>query len=534
MAAACGCSAPPADAPRQLREVKAPDISKMTPAVQEQMRARFETLTSKTQSHAPDGELATAYGAVGELLLAGRYLDSAEPALLNAHDLAPKDPAWPYYAAQLYRLRGELENAAASFREVVALQPDSVPARVWLASVYIDLGRYDEAQPLLDAVLQKEPQSTAALFHLGRVALARRDFPRAVSLLEAAARSDPSAAAVHYPLAMAYRGAGRLADADAQLRRRDQRNTEIAPSDPLMDRLDALLEGPQAFEVRGTEALNRGEWSNAIESFRRGVGVAPDNPLLRHRLATALFMAGQFDEAERQFADLARRSPEYAPAQYSLGVLLESRGHDAEAMDRYAVAVKGQPTYVQARMRLAGVLRRSGHAGEALAQYDEVLTIDPRMADAAIEGAVTLVRLQRYTDARDRLVAGMNAFPDHPGFPNALARLLAAAPDERVRDGRRALALAQTLAKKDHSLEIGETLAMALAETGQFADAAGIQRDLIAAARGAGRSDLAAHLDANLRLYESHRACRTPWRDEDVGDVSAAAPEAIRAAVTTQ
>jgi hypothetical protein len=100
-----------------------------------------------------------------------------------------------------------------------------------------------------------------------------------------------------------------------------------------------------------------------------------------------------------------------------------------------------------------------------------------------------------------------------------------------VRDGRRALALTQKLVKTDHSTEVGETLAMALAETGRFSEASSLQRELIAAARSAGRSDLAAQLEENLRLYESRRACRTPWRDEDVGDVSAAAPDAIRAAV---
>jgi tetratricopeptide (TPR) repeat protein len=535
--AACGRggqSPQPAQQTRVLRGVKMPDVSKMSAPVQTQVRARFGGLEAKTHQAAREADLATAYGEVGELLLAAHYLDDAEPALLNARDLAPNDPTWPYYLAHLYRMRGALDQAAASFREVLTRQSDSVPARVWLASVYIDQGRYDDAQPLLDAVVQQNPRLPAALFHLGRVALARRDFSRAVSLLEQVAGNDPSTTAVHYPLAIAYRGAGRPADSDRQLRLRDQRNTEIMPPDPLMDRLADLLEGQQAFEVRGTEALAKGEWRKAIETFRRGVAVAPQDPLLRHRLATALYMAGEVAEAEREFADVAERSPNYAPAQYSLGVLLESHGRDAEAADHYAAAVKYQPTYVQARMRLAGTLRRSGRATEALEHYEGVTKIDPRLADAAIETAVTLVRLNRYSEARDRLIVGMNTFPGHPGFPSALARLLAAAPDDRVRDGRRALALAQNLVKTDQSIEIGETLAMALAETGQYADAAGIQRDLIAAARGAGRSDLASRLEENLRLYESRHPCRTPWRQEDVGDVSAAVPDAIRAAVAAK
>jgi tetratricopeptide (TPR) repeat protein len=355
-----------------------------------------------------------------------------------------------------------------------------------------------------------------------------------VSLLERAVRHDPAAAALRYPLAMAYRGAGRPADAEAQLRLRDQRNSEIAPPDPFMDRLADLLQGPQAFEVRGTEALNRGEWTKAVETFRQGVEVAPDNPLLRHRLGTALFMAGDVEDAERQFADTLRRSPGYAPAHYSLAVLFESRGRDAEAVDRYAAAVKYQPTYVQARLRLAGALRRSGRANEALEQYKEILRLDPRLADAPIEMAITLVRLKRYAEARERLMAGMQAFPDHPGFPRALARLLAAAPDDRVRDGRRALALAEKLLQTDQSTDVGETMAMALAETGQYTEAVRIQRELIAAARTAGRSDLVPQLEANLGLYETRHGSRTPWSDEDVGDAAATAPDAIKAAAAAQ
>ena len=532
LAVACGRNAPPAaQATASLRTVRMPDTSKMSAPVRAQLGERFSALEAQRRTPGvASADLGTAYGNVGELLLAARYLDAAELALLNARDLAPDDPRWPYYVAHLYRMRGDLEHTVGSFRDALARKPDDVATRVWLAGVYIDQARYDEAEPLLDAVVRQSPQETAALFQLGRLALARRDFARAVPLLERAVKQDPAAAAIRYPLAMAYRGAGRAADAEAQLRLRDQRNSEVTPHDPLMDRLANLLEGPQAFEVRGTEALNRGEWTTAVETFRQGVDVAPDNPLLRHRLGTALFMTGGVEEAERQFAETLRRSPDYAPAHYSLAVLFEGRGKDADAIDEYAAAVKYQPTYVQARLRLAGVLRRSGRAHDALGQYEEVARLDPRLADAPLEQAITLVRLQRYVEARDRLTAGMQAFPDHPGFPRALARLLAAAPDDRVRDGRRALALAERLLQADQGIDVGETMAMALAETGQYAEAARIQRELIAAARGAGRLDLAARLEENLKLYESRRGCRTPWRDEDVGDVRAEAPDAIKAA----
>ena len=52
-------------------------------------------------------------------------------------------------------------------------------------------------------------------------------------------------------------------------------------------------------------------------------------------------------------------------------------------------------------------------------------------------------------------------------FPHGLARLLATSPDDHVRDGQRAMTLVQDLVKQGRTLELGETLAMALAELGQ-------------------------------------------------------------------
>jgi hypothetical protein len=62
---------------------------------------------------------------------------------------------------------------------------------------------------------------------------------------------------------------------------------------------------------------------------------------------------------------------------------------------------------------------------------------------------------------------------------------------------------------------VGETLAMAYAELGQFSEAAGIQRDILAAASRAGFNADVRRMTANLRLYERGQACRTPWQPNE-------------------
>jgi tetratricopeptide (TPR) repeat protein len=225
---------------------------------------------------------------------------------------------------------------------------------------------------------------------------------------------------------------------------------------------------------------------------------------------------GQFEETVRDAPRDARDEPA-AKASYSLGILLAGEGRYPEAAKNLTAALRYNPNYLEARMALGDVLRDTGRAQAALEQYVEVVRLDPRAAEARINYAVARASLGRYADARVWLEEAVRAQPDRPELANALARILAAAPVPAVRDGQRALAIAQELAKTSSNPELGETMAMALAEVGSFGDAISLQRDVIAAARQAGMDAEVRRMGETLRLYESGRPSRTPWPAEPVG-----------------
>jgi cytochrome c-type biogenesis protein CcmH/NrfG len=75
--------------------------------------------------------------------------------------------------------------------------------------------------------------------------------------------------------------------------------------------------------------------------------------------------------------------------------------------------------------------------------------------------------------------------------------------------------LVQALAKEHKTTSVAETMAMALAEVGRFADAAEWQRLAMSVAVDAGHPDAAQRMAANLALYQRSEPCRTPWRDDD-------------------
>jgi cytochrome c-type biogenesis protein CcmH/NrfG len=128
---------------------------------------------------------------------------------------------------------------------------------------------------------------------------------------------------------------------------------------------------------------------------------------------------------------------------------------------------------------------------------------------------MALVRLGRYREARDWFDEASRLHPDRPDFPFALARLLAAAPDDSVRDGQRAQAIVEHLSRTSKTIDLGETMAMALAERGQFADAIAVQRQVMEASKRSGLDAVTRRMAANLLRYERRQPCRIPWANDD-------------------
>lgn len=433
---------------RLLRPVSLPELSQTPGTIRERLEQAYASLQAKREDQStPAADLAGAYGALGQLLMAAEREHDAEPYLLNARALAPDEARWTYYLAHVYRGRNDFAKAAALFARTVELRPADLAALVYLGDAYLLQGQLDAAEPPFRKALSLEPRLAVALFGLGRVALAREDHRAAVRHLEQALILDPQASIIHYPLAMAYRGVGELDKADAHLRRRGEARVTALP-DPLMEELRRAAASAQSYELMGTRSLSKGEWAAAAGYLRKAVDLAPRNPTLNLKLAEAL--------------------------------------------------------------------RRAGRADEALRYYDEAIGAAPGTgaAEARFGYAMALVRLQRYSDARDRLSEGVARHPGEPAFAHALARLLAAAPDERVRDGRRALAMTRELLERQKTPDLYETTAMALAAVGQFQEAATLQRELIAAATRTGHDGVARRLGENLKRYEARQPSRHPWPDE--------------------
>ena len=279
-------SLPGAPDGRTLRPVALPDLSTMTESVQKQIRESHAALLLKSESRArtPSTALADAHGELGKLLMAADYPDAAEPCFLNAQTLAQDDHRWPYYLGHLYRNRGDLPSARASFERARQLRPDDVATLVWLGDIHLAEGRPEAAEPEFAKALTLQPSSLSARFGLGRTAIARQDFRRAVTYLEEVLAMDPEAAAAHYPLATAYSALGDQKKADAALeaagRSQDSpgRSVDGRPGGAAREPAGVRVSGDSSAGSeglgRGGRALPEGAGARARESPPCGIGWA--------------------------------------------------------------------------------------------------------------------------------------------------------------------------------------------------------------------------------------------------------------------
>src|SRR5213593_2517999 len=130
------------------------------PGAPEASGGRNESSTEAVPAPAePVSEAAPGAGSLqtGLLLLRQGDLKGAEPHLVEALKRSPRDRRILEALGSIYARTDRWKQGEESFRAALALEPASIGARLGLAAVFIDTGRYDEARTTLADVRQHDP-----------------------------------------------------------------------------------------------------------------------------------------------------------------------------------------------------------------------------------------------------------------------------------------------------------------------------------------------------------------------------------------
>ena len=114
-----------------------------------QIEAQRRTLNELLDSNdiAP-GDLAMAFGELGQLYLLYDLSSAAEAALRNASALSPREPRWAYLLGSLFRLDNRLDLAAQAYERVLALGSRDPATLIHLGNVHLRREAASDAEPL--------------------------------------------------------------------------------------------------------------------------------------------------------------------------------------------------------------------------------------------------------------------------------------------------------------------------------------------------------------------------------------------------
>ena len=499
----------------ELVPVPVPNTSDLEPAVRAAL-ARAQAQFDRVAEGKPKPvELGEAYGELAMTYQAQSLVPPAEAAYANARTLAPGDKRWPYLLGHLYNDASRVPEAIGAFEATLAIDSRDGPTLFSLGEAYLQHGDFDQARTMFEKLAADADARAAALAGLGKVALARHRYREAVDHLEQALKLSPVSTRLRQPLAMAYQGLGDRAKAEENLARYEVGGVEPGIVDPVAEQLDAKVAASRVLVRRGQRFGKAGRFDLAEPAFRAAVEADPGNADAIANLGISLANLGRLDEAQRRLSESLALDDGNALAHFSLGVVLDRQGLDPLALKQYHAALKLTPADIQAGVYLGSEQLRNGLAAAAAAHYRQALALAPDSSRVQLSLAMADVKAARYGDARKTLELALKAHPGSPEITNSLARILATAPEAENRNGPRALELAKSLFESTHDPDVGQTYAMALAETGSFKQAVVLQRETIIVFEHTGGEGRKPFLQKNLARYEQAKPAREGWAADD-------------------
>jgi cytochrome c-type biogenesis protein CcmH/NrfG len=225
-----------------------------------------------------------------------------------------------------------------------------------------------------------------------------------------------------------------------------------------------------------------GYWQDTITLFQHALEVTENNYFAHNNIGSTLGMRGQTDKAISQFQEAIRLKPDYAEAHVNLGLALLKEGQPDGAINQFQEAIRLKPDSPYAHYNLGVTLFNTGQTSKAMIQYQEAVRLKPEYGPG-------------FTNFCNLLALSNQAWE------------LATSPDPGIRDGARAVDLAESACEQTHyriTIMVG-TLAAAYAEAGRFDEAIATGQKACALASELGDTNLFKKNQELVTFYQAHQ-----------------------------
>jgi tetratricopeptide (TPR) repeat protein len=260
-------------------------------------------------------------------------------------------------------------------------------------------------------------------------------------------------------------------------------------------------------------------WKNSELLWNHTLAVTTDNDVAHNNLGHLFLRRNEPDNAISHFEAALQIRSRTTAAHYNLGgALIENnlgtalarKGRLVEASSHYEKAVKLRPDYGDPYFNLGSVLFQQGRTDEAIAEWQKALATQPNDAGfhTALGGAFFKKGLHK--NAIAEYEHATRIFPRDFVARNNLAWLLATSSDGSLRDGKRAIELAEQTVQLSNGKDASylRTLAAAYSEVGRFSEAIAVAQRAAALATMQGKTDVADRLKKDLVVYQEQAPVR--------------------------
>ena len=324
------------------------------------------------------------------------------------------------------RMMKDQKRALEDMKEAIELAPENSNYRLALAIFLRQSKKLDEALATIDEVIRLNPENGNAVILQGEI----------------------------------YRQQDRIKEALESF----DKATELAP------------QAPAPYQNRGEIYRRQNKYEEAIAQFNEVLKLQPGVLLTLLNRSDAYMANGQLEEALADIDVVMKKQP--LGTAHPLGVaghrlraeILNKMDRLDEAIDEMEQVSTAMPDQPELKMQLALYYLIDKQPRKAIAAYSDVLDQESNNFTALQSRGDVYLNIGKHAEAIADFSRALALRPDDTTLLNNLAWVLATSPEDGLRDGKRAVALAtkaceMTDYKTPHILS---TLAAAFAEDGNF------------------------------------------------------------------
>jgi tetratricopeptide (TPR) repeat protein len=330
---------------------------------------------------------------------------------------------WNYLGGVVAARMARHAEAAALFREAVALSPASTAARLKLADALLESGALDDAQREYTTALADPLAAPHAHYGLGRILAVRGQHAAARTQFDEAVQLYPEFGAAWYARGLAQRNLERLDEARESMSRAQQYGTRWPGlDDPLLARVNALRTDPDARIERGVQLERRGDLQGAIREHEAALAEDPQFTQAHVNLIRLYGRQRDWSQAEAHYKEAVRLEAPGTDAYYNYGVTLLLQERDGDAAVAFQRVVFVNPQSAGAWNSLGQIAERRGHLDEALARYRTAVEWAPADTGIRFNLGRLLIATKRYREAIAQFeILATEAGPEQPRYVFGLA-----------------------------------------------------------------------------------------------------------------